>query len=250
MIPFPDIDPKILTLGQGVAISWYSLSYVIGIGIGWFYAIQIVARMNLGISREQIDDFVTYAIVGIIIGGRLGYVVFYDLEYHILHPIEILKTYNGGMSFHGAVVGVAVATFLFMRSRKLNFWSLFDLVCVVSPFGIFLGRIANFINMELYGRPADVPWGVLFPGVEHPRHPSQIYEALTEGLILLIIMYIYGIRRKQILIPGKTSCVCIIIYGVFRIFNEFFREPDYQIGYILNYFTLGQILSIPYPGNR
>lgn len=245
MILHPNIDPKIVSFDNGMAITWYSLSYVLGITLGWIYANKTRDHVNFGLSKNEISNFITYAMLGIIIGGRLGYVLFYDLEYHIKNPLDILKTYNGGMSFHGGVIGVLLSSILFSTIYKVNFLSLLDVASLVAPIGLLFGRIANFINCELYGRVTKVPWGVLFPYDDEPRHPSQIYESLTEGLLLLIILYVYGYRKNNIIYKGKVTGLFAITYGGLRIFNEFFREPDSQIGYILKYFTLGQVLSVP-----
>lgn len=246
MLTFPNIDPVIISFGP-LAISWYSLSYVVGILIGWFYILKLI-RINYtnDIKKEHIDDLVTWVIIGIIIGGRLGYVTFYDPIKYFSNPIEILKTYEGGMSFHGGVIGYITATALFARSRNINFLSLTDLSSAAAPIAIFLGRIANFINGELYGRVTDVPWSFIFPGSDNlPRHPSQLYEASLEGLILFFILAIAALKFNGLSKKGFISGLFLVFYTIFRMTVELFREPDAQIGFVLGQFTMGQLLSIP-----
>lgn len=244
MLSFPDINPIILPLGP-LAISWYSLSYVVGILIGWRYAIRVVKANDLGISPKNLDDFVSWVIIGIIIGGRLGYILFYDPAKYFSHPIEILKTYEGGMSFHGGIIGYITAAYLFSKKNNIHFLSLTDISAIVCPVTLMLGRIANFINAELYGRVTDVPWGVVFPGTIEPRHPSQLYEAFCEGLLLIIILGFCANKTSALLKRGLISSLFLIFYSIFRIIIEFFREPDIQIGFIVGDFTMGQLLCLP-----
>ena len=245
MFDFPDINPVIFSFGP-LAISWYSLAYVAGIMLGWLYANRLILLYPVNINKKHIEGFVSWAIIAIIIGGRLGYVLFYDLEKYLSDPIEILKTYKGGMSFHGAIIGIILAAYLYCRKYQLNFLSLTDILATVAPIGLFLGRLANFINAELYGRETNVPWAVIFPyGGNVPRHPSQLYEACLEGLILFFIMMYFAYRHKSLQNPGKLSGIFLICYAIFRAFIELFREPDAKIGFILHYFTLGQILCMP-----
>ena len=242
MTLFPDISPVIVSLGP-LAISWYSLAYVIGIVFGSYYSGKLSNRYNLGITTKHREDFITYAVLGIIIGGRLGYVALYDPIKYLSHPIDIIKTYEGGMSFHGGVFGIAIATILFCRKNKIPFFIVTDLISMLAPVGIFLGRIANFINAELYGRITDVPWAVVFPGSDMmPRHPSQLYEAMCEGFILFCIMML---GQNMLRTRGLASGVFLILYSTARISLEFFREPDIQLGFMLGGITMGQILSIP-----
>lgn len=245
MITFPEIDPVIVSLGP-LEIRWYSLAYVVGILFGWFYASKIVKKFSLSINKKHLEDFVTWSILGIIIGGRLGYVLFYNPIKYFSHPIDILKTYDGGMSFHGGITGLILACYFFSKKYKISFLELSDLMAVVSPIGLFLGRIANFINGELYGRITNVSWAVIFPNSDlQPRHPSQLYEAIFEGLILFLIMIYAVFYRGTITHSGRTSGIFLIFYSIFRIFIEIFREPDFHIGFILENITMGQILSIP-----
>lgn len=245
MIDFPNINPVIFSLGP-LAISWYSLSYVVGILLGWYYANKLILLYPIGISKNHTEDFISWAIIAIIIGGRLGYVLFYDPEKYLANPIDILKTYEGGMSFHGGIFGLGIAAYLYCRKKHIIFLSFSDILATVAPIGLFLGRAANFINAELYGRPTNLPWSVIFPYSDGlPRHPSQLYEAFLEGLVLFCIMLHFAYKRKFLQNPGKMSGIFLIFYGSFRVFVEFFREPDVKIGFIFKYFTLGQILCIP-----
>lgn len=243
-LKFPDIDPVIMHVGP-LAIRWYSLAYIAGILIGIYYIKYLAKKSNFKLNEDFADSFLLFTIFGIIIGGRLGYVVIYNPTLYIAEPLKILKTWDGGMSFHGGLIGFIIATILFARKYKLNHWKILDLASCVAPIGIFLGRISNFINGELFGRITDSPLGMIFPmGGPFPRHPSQIYEALTEGLLLLLIMNIlffkYNFFKKERLLSG----VFCVMYSICRLSVEFFREPDQSVGYILNYFTMGQIISI------
>jgi phosphatidylglycerol:prolipoprotein diacylglycerol transferase len=241
MIPYHNIDPVIASFGV-LKISYYSLSYVIGILFGWYYACFLSQKFALPITKKQIEDFITWVIISIIIGGRLGHVLFYDPIWYFTHPIEILKTYEGGMSFHGAIIGVLIASFFYAKSQKIQMSIITDLICTVGPFGIMLGRIANFINGELYGRFTDVPWGMIFPdSPEFPRHPSQIYEAASEGLLIFIIMNIAAFKFNAFQQKYLQTGLFLISYGIARSICEIFREPD-DIFWI---FTEGQLLSIP-----
>jgi phosphatidylglycerol---prolipoprotein diacylglyceryl transferase len=245
MLDFPDINPVILSVGP-LAVTWYSMSYVVGIMLGWYYAIKLVAINNIGITKKHLDDFVTWVIIGVIIGGRLGYVIFYDPVKYFSNPIEILKTYEGGMSFHGGIIGFICAAFLFARTYSINFLSLTDISAVTVPIALFLGRIANFINGELYGRITDFPFSFIFPYSDgRPRHPSQLYEAFLEGFVLFFIMF-YAAWKLQLLgKKGYLSGLFLIFYALFRTIVEFFREPDIQIGFVAGGFTMGQLLCLP-----
>tara|TARA_B100000787_G_scaffold110247_1_gene82023 strand:+ start:1 stop:774 length:774 start_codon:yes stop_codon:yes gene_type:complete len=223
-------------------VRWYSLAYIIGIVLGWTYCKKRLIR------NQQIfvlfDDFITYLIIGIILGGRLGYALFYNLEYYLEKPFEILMLWNGGMSFHGGLIGVIIASQLFASKNKINQFILLDLVSLSAPIGIFFGRIANFINSELIGRATDLPWSVQFILIDNiKRHPSQLYEALFEGIILFYLLG-YFFKKNYLQIPGKISALFLIFYSSFRFFAEFFRSPDLQIGYLFFNLTLGQIISI------
>ena len=215
-----------------------------GILLAWYY-VKYLNKLNNpdAIKPKLIDDLITYIIIGIIIGGRLGYVLFYDLAYNLKEPTNILRTWEGGMSYHGGLLGVITAAFIYCKLYKIPFFKLMDLLACATPIGLFLGRIANFINGELWGRPTDAPWGVIFPGQIEPRHPSQLYEAFFEGLILfLILFFLYNkIRRFN----GMASGLFLLLYALFRGLVENYREPDSQIGFIFTNFTMGQLLSAP-----
>ncbi|MET3855496.1 MULTISPECIES: prolipoprotein diacylglyceryl transferase [unclassified Rhizobium] len=253
IMPFPDIDPIAFSIGP-LAIHWYGLAYVVGIMLGWFYARRLAGNDSLWpanaspITKTQLDDFVVWAALGIVLGGRIGYILFYDMPAVIESPIRAIQIWNGGMSFHGGITGTTLAMILFARKNNIPIWSLFDIVAGVVPIGLFFGRIANFINGELWGRLADVPWAVVFPsGGPFARHPSQLYEAGLEGIVLLSVLalLIYGFRALKS--PGLISGVFVCGYALSRIFVEFFREPDAQLGYLLGtgWLTMGMVLSFP-----
>ena len=223
-------------------IRWYSLAYIFGIIFGWFYC-----KKKL-IKDEKIlnlfDDLVTYIIIGIILGGRLGYIVFYNLEYYLDNFFEILMIWNGGMSFHGGLIGVILSTVIFSKKHKINSYIFLDLISLVAPIGLFLGRVANFINSELYGKETDVLWSVKFVAIDNiSRHPSQIYEAIFEGLILFFLLNYFS-KKNSFNNPGLISSMFLIFYSFFRFILEFFRVPDSQIGYLAYQLTLGQFISI------
>ena len=223
-------------------IRWYSLAYIIGILLGWTYCKKRLIKDHhmLGLF----DDFITYLIIGVILGGRLGYVLFYNLKNYLENPLEILMVWNGGMSFHGGLVGVVLAAKLFSNKHKINQFLFLDLVALSAPIGIFFGRIANFINSELIGRATNLPWSVQFVLVDNiKRHPSQLYEAFFEGIILFILLG-YFFKKNYSLHPGKISALFLIFYSLFRFFAEFFRSPDLQIGYLILNLTMGQLISI------
>jgi len=244
-IPFPVIDPVALQIGP-IAIRWYALAYVLGIIVGWRYARALAAQKLSPLTPAMLDDFVTWAVLGIVLGGRIGYVVFYNADYYLQHPIEALYLWHGGMSFHGALIGVITAMALFARTRHIGFFHLTDVVAAVTPIGLFFGRIANFINGELFGRETDLPWGIVFPnGGPNPRHPSQLYEAILEGLVLFSVLAIVAWRYKGLARPGLLSGVFFIGYALCRIVVEFVREPDQQVGFLIGGATMGQLLSLP-----
>ena len=227
-------------------IRWYSLAYIFGILIGWWIAKKIVIfkikNKIIIFDINLFDDLISYIIISIIIGGRIGYVIFYNFSYYFNNPSNIFKIWEGGMSFHGALMGIIIGTYFFSKKSKINLFFFLDVVACVAPVGIFFGRIANFINSELYGKPSDFFWSVIFPKIDMiPRHPSQLYEAVLEGIILFSIL-VPVILKKNIR-TGTCSSLFLVLYGVFRIFAEQFREPDEQIGYILNLFSMGSILS-------
>ena len=240
-----NLDPVLFDFGF-IAIRWYSLAYIFGIIIGWWLGKKIIHHI-LEISKiefniKEFDDLITVIIISIIIGGRFGYVIFYNPGYYITHPIEILKVWEGGMSFHGALIGIILGTYFFSLRRNIPVFFLLDVIACVSPIGIFFGRIANFINGELIGKITTFSWGVIFPDVDtYTRHPSQLYEAFLEGIVLFFILNKIIYRKTYKL--GNCSCLFLIYYGIFRIISEFFREPDIQLGYLLNLFSMGTILS-------
>ncbi len=221
-------------------IRWYSLSYIFGLVFGWYFAKNKLIKDST--QKEYFDDYITYLIISIILGGRLGYVIIYDPIYFISNPVEIIKIWQGGMSFHGALIGIIIGTHLFCKNKNQNIFSYLDVVAVCSPIGIFLGRISNFINSELYGIETNVPWSVKFIKIDNlNRHPSQIYEAIFEGVVLFIILSMLFNRLKNI--PGIISGYFLILYSIFRFFIEFFREPDQQLGYLFFNLSMGQIIS-------
>jgi phosphatidylglycerol:prolipoprotein diacylglycerol transferase len=246
VLPFPAIDPVLVAIGP-FAIRWYALAYVVGILIGWRYARGLAARGESPLTPVLLDDFVTWAVLGIVLGGRVGYILFYDFAQYIEHPLRIFAVWQGGMSFHGGLLGMIIAMALFARRHHLRFFQLTDPVAAATPIGLFLGRLANFINGELYGRPTDVPWAMVFPhdDAQLPRHPSQLYEAGLEGILLFIFLFI-AVRRFHVLRkPGIESGLFLVGYGVCRIIAEYFRQPDIQLGYLIGGTTMGQILSLP-----
>jgi phosphatidylglycerol:prolipoprotein diacylglycerol transferase len=223
-------------------IRWYSLSYIFGIILGWFYCKKFLIKDKKIVNL--FDDLITYLIIGIIIGGRLGYVIFYNPIYYSKNLIEIFMIWNGGMSFHGGVLGTIIATYIFGKKNNINCYIFLDLIAMSAPIGIFLGRISNFINSELYGRQTDIFWAVIFKKIDNlSRHPSQIYEAFFEGIILFILLN-FVFKKYFFKSPGIISSIFIIFYSLFRFLIEFTREPDAQLGFIFLNFTLGQIISI------
>lgn len=243
---FPVIDPVAVAIGP-FAIRWYALAYIAGILIGWKYAVWLARRQPVFFEAKLFDDLVFYATMGIVLGGRLGYIFFYNPAYYASHPLEVFMVWQGGMSFHGGFLGVVVATAMFARKVGAPMLAVGDLVAAAAPVGLFFGRIANFINAELFGRTApDVPWAMAFPnGGPIPRHPSQLYEATLEGLVLFAVLFVLArneaIRRR----PGIVIGAFLAGYGIARSICEFFREPDAQLGFILPHVTMGQVLSLP-----
>ena len=250
-IAFPVFDPIAIAIGP-IAIRWYALAYIGGIVLGWIYARSLVKNQKLWggpapITLVQLDDFILWVTIGIIVGGRTGYVLFYNLPFFVEHPAEIFELWKGGMSFHGGFLGCVAAVMLFARSNKVSILSLGDITTGVGPIGLFLGRLANFINSELWGRPADssLPWAIVFPnGGPLPRHPSQLYEAALEGIVLFTILALM-IRFGALKRPGLILGSFIAIYAVARIVGEFFREPDPQLGFLWGGLTMGMLLSLP-----
>ena len=223
-------------------IRWYSLAYILGIVIGWILCKKIFIK-NSDISKK-FDDYITYLIIGIILGGRIGYVIFYNFSYYLDNIFDIFKIWQGGMSFHGGLLGVIASSYIFAKKNNQNPFFYLDLVSLVAPIGIFFGRLANFINSELYGTATNMPWSVIFVEVDNlSRHPSQLYEAILEGVILFIIL-IYFVNKDYLKKPGLISGLFLIFYSMFRFFVEFFRVPDEQIGYLFLNLTMGQIISL------
>ncbi len=249
-MPFPNISPIIFEIGP-FALHWYGLAYVAGLYIGWKYIAIMCSTARLWgatthPSPEHIDSLLLWVTFGVILGGRLGYVIFYNPTYYIAHPNEIFALWQGGMSFHGGGLGVLVALAIFAKRHNTHFWTLFDLCATVLPIGLFLGRLANFINSELWGRTTAVAWGVIFPnGGPLPRHPSQLYEAGLEGLVLFIILSWLVWRRQALAARGTIAGVFLIVYGASRSLIELVREPDAHIGFVIGQFTMGQLLSLP-----
>ena len=245
-----NFDPVLVDLGL-FQIRWYSLAYIFGIVIGWVYAIKIIkftARNThnfIPIKKSHFDNLIVYLVLGIILGGRLGYVVFYNFEYYSQNFFEIFKLWQGGMSFHGGLLGVIVSIVIFSKNMNNNFFKFSDIVACAAPIGIFFGRIANFINGELYGKISTVPWAIIFPndGYE-PRHPSQLYEAILEGIVLFILINFFAFKKKLLFKPGYISGYFLISYSILRTIGECFREPDKHLGYFFTYFSLGILLSL------
>jgi phosphatidylglycerol:prolipoprotein diacylglycerol transferase len=249
VIPFPAFDPVLVQIGP-LAVRWYALAYIVGILAGWLYARALVRSEALwgGPAPLQVidyDDFVLWVTLGIILGGRIGYVLVYNPAYFAAHPLDAFQLWKGGMSFHGGFLGCVAAVVLFARARGLSILTVGDLTCAAAPIGICLGRIANFINAELWGRPSDVPWATIFPNAgPFPRHPSQLYEAALEGLVLFAVLG-YIIKRGALKRPGLVTGVFAVGYGLARSFCELFREPDAQLGFLWGRLTMGMLLSLP-----
>ncbi|MEI8395688.1 MAG: prolipoprotein diacylglyceryl transferase [Rhodospirillaceae bacterium] len=244
-LPFPNIDPVALELGP-LVVRWYALAYLAGFLSGWRYCMMLAAQTPGPPRPEDFDDFLTWGVLGVILGGRTGYVLFYQPDYYFANPLEALKLWHGGMSFHGGFTGMIVAVLLFSRSRGFSPLAFGDLLACASPLGLFFGRIANFINGELFGRVTDVSWAVVFPrGGPLPRHPSQLYESALEGVVLFIVINLLArvssIRNR----PGILVGIFFIGYGLARCIVEFFREPDAQLGFLFAGATMGQLLSLP-----
>ena len=239
-----NLDPVVLDFGP-IIIRWYSLAYIFGIIIGWWMGKKIIKHFlnntNLKFKLGDFDDLISYLIISLVVGGRLGYVIFYNFEYYFSNPLDIIKVWEGGMSFHGALIGIIIGTYLYSKNKISTFFML-DIVACVSPIGIFFGRVANFVNGELVGKVTNVSWSVIFPLTDMmPRHPSQLYEALLEGIFLFIILNMIIFKKNYKF--GTCSYLFLIFYGVFRAIAEIFREPDAQIGYFFNFYSMGSILS-------
>ena len=234
-----NFDPVAIEIFS-LEIRWYSLAYISGILLGWYLVKKIFINYNI---KNKFDDYITYVIIGLILGGRLGYVLFYNFDYYQNNFTDIFKIWQGGMSFHGSVIGIIIASILFSKKNNDNVFEYLDIVALVSPIGIFFGRIANFINSELYGYETSVPWGVQFIQIDNLyRHPSQLYEAMLEGILLFLIMIFFWDKNK-LKKPGKLSALFLIFYSFFRYFIEYFRVPDDQLGYLFLNLTIGQLMS-------
>ncbi|MGH6635126.1 MAG: prolipoprotein diacylglyceryl transferase [Gammaproteobacteria bacterium] len=245
MIAYPDIDPIAFQIGP-LAIRWYGLAYVAGIGLVWGLLRGRAKRSASGWSVEQVDDLLFYVALGVVLGGRLGHVLFYDLPYYVQKPLEVFKVWHGGMSFHGGLLGLFVGTWLFARKWGKRFWVAADFLSSAGPISLFLGRMANFVNGELWGTATKLPWGMVFPDPRAggiPRHPSQLYEAFLEGIVLFVALWIYSRRPRP---AGSVTGWFLLGYGVFRFAVEFVREPDQPLGYLaFGWLTMGQALSFP-----
>ena len=236
-----NLDPILFDFGF-MAIRWYSLAYIFGVLLGWWLGKRIILKKFDNFNVEEFDNLISYIIISIILGGRIGYVLFYNFEYYLFNPLDIIKIWEGGMSFHGALIGVILGTYWFSKEKNIPTFFLLDIVSFVAPIGIFFGRVANFINAELVGKTTNVLWGVIFPNIDNNiRHPSQLYEAFLEGVVLFIIMNLILFKKNYK--TGTCSYIFLIFYGIFRIFSEFFREPDSQVGYLFDLISMGTILS-------
>ncbi len=256
MIPYPHINPEIVRIGP-VALRWYGLMYAVGFASSYVLVKYQLKKIRQGsqpggkakgrnsatkeIPDEFLDAIYTYLIIGLILGARLGYILFYDLSNYVKNPFEMIAVWHGGMSFHGGMIGSLVAGYLCCRKYRVDFWQAADLIIVTAPIGLGLGRLGNFINGELFGRVTNVPWAMVFPeGGPLPRHPSQLYEFALEGVLLFTLLWLLKNRKH---VPGAMTAAFLILYGLFRIIAEFFRQPDVQLGFIIGPFTMGQILS-------
>lgn len=244
-LPFPDMDPVAFEIGP-LVVRWYALAYIVGLILGWKYAVWLNRRPAGLVPQAALDDFLAWAVIGIVLGGRIGYVLFYQPAYFLERPLAVFELWRGGMSFHGGLIGIIIAMLLFARRRNISFLALTDLIAAAGPIGLFLGRLANFVNGELYGRPSDAPWAMVFPaGGPLPRHPSQLYEAGLEGVLLFLVLLVLATAVQARRWPGLISGAFLAGYGLARIAAEIFREPDPQLGFIWGGATMGQLLSLP-----
>jgi phosphatidylglycerol:prolipoprotein diacylglycerol transferase len=244
-IAFPSIDPVLIEIGP-FAIRWYALAYICGLILGWQYVKWLVRRPGWRLEPVDVDDLLLYVTLGVVLGGRIGYVLFYRPGFYLWHPLDALAVWEGGMSFHGGVLGVIAAMLFFAWRRNRPALEISDAVCAAVPIGLFLGRIANFVNGELFGRTTDVPWGVIFPhGGPEPRHPSQLYEAALEGLLLFAVLAWLAWQPRRPEQEGRIAGAFLVGYGLARSFAELFREPDAHLGYLVGGMTMGQILCLP-----
>ncbi|WP_437879533.1 prolipoprotein diacylglyceryl transferase [Pseudomonas sp. LRF_L74] len=243
MLPYPNIDPVALDLGP-LKIHWYGLMYLVGIGGAWLLASRRLASFEPSWTREKLSDLVFWTAMGVILGGRLGYVLFYDLPVYLANPLLIFEVWKGGMSFHGGLIGVMLATWLFGKRNNKSFFELMDFIAPLVPIGLGAGRIGNFINAELWGKVTDVPWAMIFPnGGPQPRHPSQLYQFALEGVALFVILWFYSRKPRPTMAVSGLFAIC---YGIFRFIVEFVRVPDAQLGYLAwGWLTMGQVLCVP-----
>ena len=241
MLRYPSIDPTIVKLGP-FQIRWYGVMYILAFMASYFLVRYQIRKKRLDIDATKVNDLFLFLIIGLIIGARLGYIVFYNLPFYFSNPLKIFALWEGGMSFHGGLIGVIFLGLIYVRKYRANFWEFADLIIVTAPIGIGLGRLGNFINAELYGRATDLPWGMIFPsGGDLPRHPSQLYEFFLEGILLFTILWWIKDRPFK---KGTLFCLFLFLYSVFRFFVEFFREPDPQLGFVFSFITMGQLLSV------
>lgn len=242
MMTFPQFDPIALSIGP-LKIHWYGIMYLIGFFLAWLIANYRVKRLHLSWSKLEIEDLIFYAALGVILGGRIGYMFFYNFKQWLYHPLEVFKIWEGGMSFHGGLIGVIIALLIFCKHTHKSFWEVGDFAAPIVPLGLAAGRIGNFINGELWGRASSMPWAMIFPHVDNsPRHPSQLYEFMAEGVLLFLIVFFYSLKERK---RGQIMAAFLFLYGLFRFILEYFREPDAQLGFIFNSLTMGQLLSIP-----
>jgi phosphatidylglycerol:prolipoprotein diacylglycerol transferase len=245
MLTYPEIDPVIVHVGP-LSVRWYGMMYLLGFVGGWFVIRSLARRRSLPLGVDELSDLLFYVVLGVVLGGRLGYVLFYNAAYYLHHPLEIVAVWTGGMSFHGGLLGVVVATVLYCRHKKIAILPVGDILVTAATIGLGLGRLGNFINGELWGRVTDVPWGMVFPGAgAEPRHPSQLYEAFLEGPVLLAILWLLHRRRAA---AGVPFFAFFLLYGLFRFLVECFRQPDAHLGFLWGGATMGQLLSLPMIG--
>lgn len=242
MIPFPEINPVAIEIGP-LKVHWYGLMYLLAFALVWILGRYRIKKGMIDLTQQRFEDLIFYGVLGVILGGRLGYILFYQPSFYLAHPLEIFSIWDGGMSFHGGLLGVLLAMYLFGRKVGKTFFEMTDFIAPLVPLGLACGRLGNFINGELWGRPADVPWAMIFPGAGNiPRHPSQIYQMLLEGILLFIILWLFSGKKRPV---GQVSAVFLMGYGVFRFIAEYTREPDSYLGFLALGFSMGQWLSIP-----
>jgi phosphatidylglycerol:prolipoprotein diacylglycerol transferase len=241
MLSYPNLDPTIVTLGP-LHIRWYGLMYILGFIASYLLVGYQIRKKELGIRTGILNDLFLYLVVGLIVGARIGYCIVYNLPFYLNYPLKVFAIWEGGMSFHGGLIGVVIAGLIFVRRQEFSFWKFADLIVVTAPIGLGLGRLGNFLNAELYGRVTTLPWAMVFPSAgDLPRHPSQLYECLLEGVLLFMILWRVKDRPFR---KGTLLCLFLFLYSIVRFFVEFFREPDPQLGFVLSFMTMGQILSI------